>query len=46
MHGNLEPEENVFSESEPKWDIEEMKKAFIDNAKDYDRIMKKEKDDE
>ena len=45
MHGNLEPEENVF-DSEPKWDIEDIKKAFIDNAKDYDRIMKKEKDDE
>ena len=29
MHGNLEPEENVW----PEWDIEDMKKAFIDNAK-------------
>ena len=45
MHGNLEPEENVF-DSEPKWDIEDIKKAFIDNAEDYDRIMKKEKDDD
>tara|TARA_B100001123_G_C14546603_1_gene724435 strand:+ start:207 stop:323 length:117 start_codon:yes stop_codon:yes gene_type:complete len=37
-------------EEDPKeeieWDIEDIKKAFIDNAKDYDRIMKKEKDDE
>ena len=45
MHGNLEPEENVFP-SELKWDIEDMKQAFINNAKDYDRIMKKEEEDE
>ena len=35
MHGNLEPEESVW----PDWDIEDIKKAFIDNAKDYDKIM-------
>ena len=34
------------SKEEIEWDIEDIKKAFIDNAKDYDRIMKKEKDDE
>ncbi len=45
MHGNLEPEESVF-ESEPKWDIEDIKQAFIDNATDYDRLMKKEAQDE
>tara|TARA_B100001250_G_C19187030_1_gene523512 strand:+ start:307 stop:450 length:144 start_codon:yes stop_codon:yes gene_type:complete len=47
MHGNLEPEENVFP-SEPKWDIEELKKAYLDSAEEYDRIMKKgeEEDDE
>jgi hypothetical protein len=45
MHGNLEPEESVF-ESEPTWDIEDIKQAFIDNAKDYDRLMKKEAQDE
>ena len=44
MHGNLEPEENVFS-SEPEWDIEDIKKAFIDNAKDYDRIMKQQSEE-
>ena len=45
MHGNLEPEENVFS-SEPEWDIEDIKKAFIDNAKDYDKIMKQQREEE
>ena len=41
MHGNLEPEENVFS-TEPKWDIEELKKAYLRNAEEYDKLMKKE----
>ena len=45
MHGNLEPEENVFP-SEPKWDIEELKKAYLDSAEEYDRIMKKKEDDD
>ena len=45
MHGNLEPEENVFP-SEPKWDLEDLKKAYLDSAKEYDRIMKKEEDNE
>ena len=45
MHGNLEPEENIFS-SEPDWDIEDIKKAFIDNAKDYDRIIKQQREEE
>ena len=45
MHGNLEPEENVF-DSEPKWDIEDMKQDYLDNAEEYDRLMKKEKKDE
>ena len=45
MHGNLEPEESDFP-SEPKWDIEDIKKAFIDNAKDYDKIMKQQKEEE
>ena len=45
MHGNLEPEEKVL-ESQPDWDIEDMKKAFLDNAKDYDKIMKQQKEDE
>ena len=31
MHGNLEPEENVF-DSEPKWDIEDIKQSYIDAA--------------
>ena len=45
MHGNLEPEESVF-DSEPKWDIEDCKKAYLDNAKEYDRLMKEEEKDE
>ena len=45
MHGNLEPEENVF-ESEPKWDLEDCKKAYLDNAKEYDRLTKKKDDGE
>ena len=45
MHGNLEPEENVFP-SEPKWDLEDLKKAYLDSAKEYDRIMKKQEDNE
>ena len=28
MHGNLEPEESVW----PDWDIEDIKKAFIDKS--------------
>ena len=36
MHGNLEPEESVW----PDWDIEDIKKAFVDGAEDYHRIMK------
>ena len=42
MHGNLEPEESGW----PDWDIEDIKKAFIDNAKDYDKIMKQQKEEE
>ena len=38
MHGNLEPEENVFldneKEEEIEWDIEEMKKAIIKSAEE------------
>ncbi len=45
MHGNLEPEESVF-DSEPKWDLEELKQAYLRNAEEYDRIMKKEEEDE
>ena len=29
-----------------EWDIEDMKRAFIDNAKDYDKIMKQQKKEE
>ena len=31
---------------EIEWDIEDIKKAFIDNAKDYDKIMKQQKEEE
>ena len=35
--------DNIFSkeakEEEIKWDLEEMKKAYKDNADDYDKLM-------
>ena len=39
MHGDLEPEEKVL-----KWDIEQIKKSYIEGAKDYDRLMKEMED--
>ena len=49
MHGNLEPEENVFldneKEEEIEWDIEDMKKSYKEGAKDYDRIIKQMQDE-
>ena len=33
-HGNLEPEENV-------WSLDELKKSIIESAEEHDRIMKK-----
>tara|TARA_Y100001970_G_scaffold256202_1_gene333684 strand:+ start:2284 stop:2415 length:132 start_codon:yes stop_codon:yes gene_type:complete len=33
---NTEPQNN----DEIVWDIEDIKKAFVDSAKDYQRIMK------
>ena len=39
MHGDLEPDERVL-----KWDIEDMKKTYIEGAKDYDRILKEMED--
>ena len=48
MHSDLDALDNFLerNESEPKWDIEDMKQAFINNAKDYDKLMKKEKENE
>ena len=40
MHGNLEPDEDVVN-----WDIEQIKKAYKEGAKDYDRIMKEMEDE-
>ena len=40
MHGDLEPEEKVL-----KWDIEDMKKSYVEGAKDYDRLMKEMEDE-
>ena len=34
-HGNLEPEENV-------WSLEELKKSIIESAEEHDRLMKQE----
>ena len=33
-------------EEKIEWDLEELKKAYIRNAEDYDKLMKKEDDDE
>ena len=40
-HGNLEPEENV-------WSLDELKKSIIESAEEHDRLMKQEnqEDDE
>ena len=48
MHSDLDALDNFLerNESEPKWDIEDCKKAYLDNAKEYDRLMKKEEKDE
>ena len=45
-HGDLDSLDNFLEEKEPKWDIEDIKQAFINNAKDYDELMKKEKENE
>ena len=29
-----------------EWDLEELKKAYIRNAEEYDKLMKKEEEDE
>ena len=29
-----------------EWDLEELKKAYIRNAEDYDRLMKQQKEEE
>ena len=34
-HGNLEPEENV-------WSLDELKKSIIESAEEHDRLLKKE----
>ena len=34
-HGNLEPEENV-------WSLEELKRSIIERAEEHDRLLKKE----
>ena len=34
------------SKEKIEWDLEELKKAYIRNAEDYDKLMKKEDDDE
>ena len=36
----MEEEEKI------EWDLEELKKAYIRNAEDYDKLMKKEDDDD
>ena len=46
MHGDLDALDNFLEKNEPKWDIEDCKKAYLDNAKEYDRLMKEEEKDE
>ncbi len=36
----MEEEEKI------EWDLEELKQAYIRNAEEYDKLMKKEDDDE
>ena len=36
----MEEEEKI------EWDLEELKKAYLASAEEYDRLMKKEKDDD
>ena len=36
----MEEEEKI------EWDLEELKKAYIRNAEDYDKLMKKEEEDD
>ena len=35
----MEEEEKI------EWDLEELKKAYIRNAEEYDKLMKKEEED-
>ena len=34
------------SKEKIEWDLEELKKAYIRNAEDYDRLMKQQKEEE
>ena len=34
-HGNLEPEQNV-------WSLDELKRSIIESAEEHDRLLKKE----
>ena len=36
----MEEEEKI------EWDLEELKQAYIRNAEEYDKLMKKEEDDD
>ena len=33
-------------EEQIKWDLEDLKKAYLDSAEEYDKLMKKEEDDD
>ena len=33
-------------EEKLEWDLEELKKAYLRNAEEYDKLMKKEENDE
>ena len=33
-------------EEQIKWDLEDLKKAYLDSAEEYDKLMKKEDKDE
>ena len=33
-------------EEQIKWDLEDLKKAYLDSAEEYDKLMKKEEEDD
>ena len=35
-----------YSKEKIEWDLEELKRAYLRNAEEYDKLMKKEEEDE
>ena len=38
--------QSMEEEEKIEWDLEELKQAYIRNAEEYDKLMKKEEEDE